>query len=382
MISYMLVGMKTEVVILNPDEPDSHKLARAGRILDECGLVAFPTETVYGIGCAAVPDAIARLDEVKRRAADKCYTLHIASKDKVAEYVPTIPRRAAKLIEKGWPGPLTVVFELEARQIEKQHNMMDKGVFSVLYQGNTIGIRCPAGPVARELLGFATAAVVAPSANLHSMPPATNAQQVLEQFDGRIDMILDGGACKYKKSSTVVKMSSDGGLEILRDGVYSEDEVAEMSLIRILFVCTGNTCRSPMAEALCRKYISEKFGCAIDKLEQIGYKVASVGVIPYEGMPASPEVVAICAEKNVDISSHRSRVLACAEACESDYIFVMTHSHRMRVLELCPGVADKCLLLDDSTEIEDPIGGSQEVYRRCAERIDKTLNKRMSEILR
>jgi len=372
--------MKTEVVSLTAENPDIEKIRAAARILDEGGLVAFPTETVYGIGCRAQARAIARLNEIKGRAEGKRYTLHIADPQGVARYVPRIPARGRKLIAKGWPGPLTVVFELDEDTIEKQRGIITNDAFDILYQDNTIGIRCPDNRIAKELLGFATRPIVAPSANIYTRPPATSAGEVLEQLDGKIDLILDGGECKYGKSSTVVKITHNA-LTILREAAYSEKGITEMSSIKILFVCTGNTCRSPMAGAFCRKYISEKLDCGIDETEPRGYKITSAGVMAGLEMPASKEAVDICAAKGVDVSGHRSSVLTRVEIEESDYIFVMTKSHRDRILEVCPAARQKCMLLDEGGDITDPIGGGEGIYRGCAERIENALKKRLGEIL-
>jgi len=244
--------METEVIALTGEKFDIEKVKAAAGKLDEGKLVAFGTETVYGIGCRVRTDSINRLDEVKGRGGGKRYTLHIADPELVAGYVPTIPLKGRKLIAKGWPGPLTIVFELDEGAVEKQRDLITNDAFEVLYRDNTIGIRCPDNEIARRLLRCATEPVVAPSANLDGRAPATSADGVLAQLDGRIDIILDGGECKYKKSSTVVKIAQAQPI-ILRQGVYSEKDIAQMSLIRILFVCAGNTCRSPMAAALCKK---------------------------------------------------------------------------------------------------------------------------------
>jgi len=372
--------METEVIALTGEKFDIEKVKAAAKKLDEGGLVVFPTETVYGIGCRAVMDVIRRLDEVKGRGAGKRYTLHIADPELVARYVPTIPLKGRKLIASGWPGPLTIVFELDDEALEQQRGLFGDDVFDLLYQDGTIGIRCPDNQIARQLLRCAAEPVVAPSANLDGREPATDAAGALAQLDGRIDIILDGGECKYKKGSTVVKILGAQPI-ILRQGVYSEKDIAQMSLIRILFVCAGNTCRSPMAAVVCQKKLCEKLNCTVDEIEAGGYKIASAGLMGGAGMPASKEVVSICAREGIDVSKHRSRALTSAEAEASDYIFAMTKNHREQILEICPGAGEKCLLLDAGGEIGDPIGAGVDVYEKCAQQIERALLERMDGIL-
>jgi len=372
--------METRVLKLDVENIDAVEIDEAVSLIDAGGLVAFPTETVYGIACRVKADSLARLDNLKGRNPDKRYTLHIAQRSDVNKYVPTIRLNAQKLIENAWPGPLTIVFELDQKDIDKQRNNLESEVFEGLYKDNSIGIRCPNNLIATNLLRRTSNSVVAPSANLTSQPPAVDADGVLAQLSGRIELLLDAGPCKYKKSSTVVKIGKEK-MEVLRPGVYSQIELEALSEVKFLFVCTGNTCRSPMAEGVFRKYLAEKLQCNVDELNAIGYKVNSAGIIGSAGFPATLEAVRACADKGVDIRAHRNKGLTKELVGESDFIFAMERIHKDRVIALEPRVKNRCFLLAGNKEIPDPIGHPQKVYNSCVKLIERAVKKRISELV-
>jgi len=372
--------MQTEVVKLDATKIDMAKIKEAAQLVDAGQLVAFPTETVYGIACRVETPSLIKLDKLKGRSPEKCYTLHIGEKDTVKRYLPSIGLRAWKLIKNFWPGPLTIVFELDAQDTDKQRNIFEKEVFENLYKNNSIGIRCPENPIASKLLQLTHSPVVAPSSNITGRAPAVDAEEVLAQFSGQIPLLLDAGPCKYKKSSTVVKIGKKG-LEFLRSGVYCQAELEAGSAVKFLFVCTGNTCRSPMAEGIFSKYLAEKLQCKVDHLDKMGYKVCSAGIMDMAGVPASPEAIAACAAKGIDIKVHKSRGLSQQLVEESDFVFAMGRMHRERVIALSDKAASKCVLLAEGEDIPDPIGQKQQVYNNCAEMIENAVRKRIGELV-
>jgi len=297
--------METEIIKLDAANPQMAKIKHAAEVIDACGLVAFPTETVYGIACRVEIDSLARLDKLKSRNLEKYYTLHIGQKDDVNKFVPRLGLRIQKLINNTWPGPLTIVFQLTAEDLARQQDCLEKDVFENLYRDNSIGIRCPDNLIAAKLLQSIRNPVVAPSANISGCPPPVNADQVAAGLSGQIDLILDGGTCKYQKSSTIVKTNNEK-IQILRPGFYTKNELEKLSQVNFLFVCTGNTCRSPMAKAIFAKYLAEKLQCNVDQLEKKGYKTASAGTMGIEGVPVSSEAVVACAAKGINIENHLS----------------------------------------------------------------------------
>ena len=376
---YFVGRMQTKVIKL-AGKADIAKIKQAAAVVDSGGLVAFPTETVYGIACRVKTDSLIKLDNLKGREPGKRYTLHIGQKSEVGKYVPTIGLRAQKLIKNAWPGPLTIVFKLNEQDIQKQQKRLKKEVFDGLYKDNSIGIRCPDNPIASIFLQLIHNPVVAPSANITGKSPAIQPEQVLAELSGQIDLLLDAGPCKYKKSSTVVKVGKKE-LQTLRPGVYSQEELQALSAVKFLFVCTGNTCRSPMAEGIFRKYLAEKLECKVDDLDKMGYKTFSAGIMDVDGMPVSMEAVAACAAKGIDIKAHKSRALSSQLIEESDFIFAMEQIHYQHVTTLCPEAENKCMLLAENQDIPDPIGQPQEFFNNCAELIETAVQKRINELV-
>jgi L-threonylcarbamoyladenylate synthase len=206
--------MQTILIKVDPISPDPYIIEQAGNIIRRGGLVAFPTETVYGLAADALnPEAVARVFEVKGRPESKPLPVQVASIDQVATLAIGISDDAVRLMEAFFPGPLTIILQA-SEQIPE----------TVTAGTGTIGIRMPDHPVALALIRAAGTPIVAPSANPSGLPPPTTAVEVAGYFDGRIDVILDAGPSRIKTPSTVVDLTTTPP-KIIREGSITREQI-------------------------------------------------------------------------------------------------------------------------------------------------------------
>lgn len=205
----------TQAIQVNPDQPDAQTIAQAAAIIQQGGLVAFPTETVYGLGADAMQEqAIQRIFAAKGRPADNPLIVHIGDREMLALVATEVSDKAEALIKRYWPGPLTLVLK---RQPEVAP--------SVSAGLPTVAVRMPNNAVALALIRAASTPIAAPSANRSGRPSPTSACHVALDLEGRIDMILDGGATSIGIESTVLDMTGDVPV-ILRPGWITEEQIA------------------------------------------------------------------------------------------------------------------------------------------------------------
>ena len=198
-------------------KPTSEHIAEAGAILRRGGLVAFPTETVYGLGANALDEnAVSKIYKAKGRPSDNPLIVHIAEKEDMIPLVREIPPKAKALMDAFFPGPLTIILP----KSEKIGRVVSGGL-------DTVGIRMPQNPVARALIKAAGVPIAAPSANTSGLPSPTNAKYVIEDMRGRIDAVIDGGSCEFGIESTVITLAGEIPT-ILRPGAITREMMSEV----------------------------------------------------------------------------------------------------------------------------------------------------------
>ena len=209
--------MNTQFVKIDIENPQEDRIAAAAKILREGGLVALPTETVYGLGGNALdPEAASKIYAAKGRPSDNPLIAHIADREALEELVAEIPPAAQILMDRYWPGPMTLVFP-----------KTDKVPYGTTGGLDTVAVRMPSHPIARALIRAAGVPVAAPSANVSGRPSPTKAEHVLEDMDGRIDMILDGGEVGIGLESTIIDVTGPIP-SLLRPGFISEEMLREV----------------------------------------------------------------------------------------------------------------------------------------------------------
>ena len=333
----------TRIIKIDPKSPQPDRIAECAKVIQNGGLVIFPTETVYGIAANfSDKGAIEKLNKIKNRPKNKNFSLHIARKEVIEEFASDISVLTYKLIDKLWPGPLTIV--LKGRE------------------SATVGFRMPDNRIALELIAQAHVPIVAPSANLSDNPAPKKFQDAIKDFDGLVDLAIDGGDCRIGLESTVVDLIGSS-FKILREGAIKKDQLEKVASKKtVLFVCTGNTCRSVIAKYLLEKALKDK--------GREDVEVFSVGMSAFDGTPASSSALALLKEFNIDASPHRAKEASDSILKMADLILVMEHSHESEIIKRLPALKNRVYLLkdfarikDSKIDIPDPVGSSEGFFR-------------------
>lgn len=359
---------------LSEAPPEPELVARVDAVLRGGGVAALPTETVYGLAVRADdPAAVEALVRLKNKPPGSALTWHVGRAEALAAF-PRVPATVQRLVERYWPGPLTLVLP-----------GVPAGLGAIADDGWT-GVRQPAHRGTAELLAQLDYPVAMSSANLHDETPAVDAAEVARIFGDGVELVVDGGAARLGEASAVLRLG-EGHFDLLREGLVSAADLRRTAGLRIAFVCTGNTCRSPMAEGLAVRLIAERLGWkqgqgdAREHLAAFGFEVSSMGVAASPGAPAAENAIAALRAGGIDISGHSSQPVIPEAIAELDRIYCLTFSHRaMLVGALPPSAGKRVELLDpEGSDVPDPIGGGPEVYRACATAIAGFLKARLND---
>jgi len=348
----------TSIIQIDPNAPDESVLRTIADELERGKIIGFPTETVYGIGALSTQsEAIERIYAIKNRSKDKPLAVYVHDRASLDTLSIIKPPFFDTFIDQFLPGPITLICATE--------------------KGEKHGLRFSSNPVLNRLLSMTSGVMQGTSANMSGCRPLIAAGEVYAQFKEKIDYIIDTGHPTEGVASTVIDISQNPCI-LVREGTatpaiqafFKKYCVVMNKKKKILIVCTGNTCRSPMVAAWLKSLLKEK------KVDGF-YDIDSCGVYAPFSIGASKDAVCILEDEGLDLSSHRSKSLTRVLAEEADKIVVMSSEHKQAVLGSFPVDPNKLLVLN----IPDPIGKGKTYYEETFNAIKEKIAECIEWIL-
>jgi len=343
-------------------------------------LVGLPCESGYLLATSSVnAPAVVRLIELAH-SVGRPLTLCVSEAGQIEDYRERVSPAALRLAHRSWPGPVILEFEAQTQWAGPplaaplvahfaSHALRFASFGHPLHIGLSRAQREPL--VALEM--------PAPSGGSWA---TADGLELAQKWGEQIGLIVNAGFVSCPQGATAVHFSPSSEWGISQPGVYSEAQIAQLLAKLVLFVCTGNTCRSPLAEGLFRSLLCQRLECDEDELIRRGFMVSSAGVAAFPGAPASPETLDILREEGVDLADHASQPLTEQLVMWADVILAMTSRHHSAVTGAFPLSACKVeQICVEGYDIADPIGGDYSVYVECRDQIRQCLEHWLNRVL-
>ncbi len=350
---------------------------RAVAALRSGGTVAFPTESSYALVAGGlVPAAVERIRNGNEQAEP--LSVVVGGLTAARDWVPAMSQLGQRLARRFWPGPLTLLFAdgfdggLAGR--------LPEPVRQALCPDGGLRLRTPAHAAILEAVHQFPGPLVVSEIVSGNGRGTITANAVRQMAAERVDLLIDDGPSAHAQPPTVVQLTGNAW-QVVRPGQVTAEQVQQQSACLVVFVCTGNTCRSPLAEGLCKKRLADRLGCTVDDLPQRGFFVLSAGLAAMIGGEAAAEAVQVGQGFGADLSAHQSRPLSEDLAARADFLVAMTRGHLMALTDHYPRLGSRPRLLNPrGDDVADPIGAPREVYQECAEEIWRYLEPLVAEI--
>jgi protein-tyrosine-phosphatase/tRNA A37 threonylcarbamoyladenosine synthetase subunit TsaC/SUA5/YrdC len=329
--------------------------------------VALPADRLYQVFVSGLKCQCASyLTELCSAGRIGRCTLVLRSAQELLDYVTELSPVASRMAQRGWPGAL--VMDLPLVGDRGLLNCLPKEVQSLVSRENRAAFRSVMHPSIQQAMRLMTGPLISAPIGIDGKP-VPSADKAGDLSDASI--VVDDRQATLGEFATVVRV--DGNCcQVVQPGALAGDSLFRLPQFVVLLVCTGNTCRSPMAEVLLREKLARRFSNSSSIASP--FYVASGGISAYPGGPASIEAQSVMAARGLSLSEHQSRSVTKHALQLADLVLVMTKSHREALLDIMPDIKPKVHLVSGGTaDVSDPFGGSESQYAVCADQIDACL---------